>query len=157
MLTQNGHMSGRGKGSKRLRTIEYTWTEGEEVVLITYTTDTEPLYPNCFIVPATRLHKYLALTFEGYRQSKPTVPHIDISLDETDDDTVFEYVKQADVDGTREEQEEEGDPDFDHDVEDRYEILEELAEWAETTLDGWKPVPAVAIKIVGFLKMHKHD
>lgn len=142
--------------STRFRTgaVEYAWADGEDAVFVTFTTDTEPAYPSCFIVPATRLHKYLALTLEGHRTYKPTAPHIEISLDDTEDDTVFEFVKQADVNDTREEQDEDDD---DADVDNRSEVLEELAEWAATTLDGWKPAPAVAVKIVGFLKMHKDD
>ena len=158
-------MSGRGKdgnglgaGVKRQHMEEYAWAEAEEAVLVTFTTDTETSYPNCYIVPATRLHKYLALTLKGYRDIKPSAPHIEIPLDDEDDDTVFEFVKQADVDDTREEEgEKDDDADADVNVEDRNCILEELSEWAATKLDGWKTTPTTAVKLVGFLKLNKDD
>lgn len=154
-------MSGRGKGgkglgagSKRLRTdvVDYPWTDGEEAVLVTFTTDTDTAFPNCYVVPATRLHKYLALTLKGNRDMKPNAPHIEIPLGELDDDTVFEFVKQADVDDTREEEGEEAEDD--EDVDDRGQVLEEISEWAATTLDGWKATPTTSVKLVGFVKLN---
>tara|TARA_B100001057_G_scaffold21230_1_gene19660 strand:+ start:344 stop:868 length:525 start_codon:yes stop_codon:yes gene_type:complete len=161
------HMSGRGKGgkgfgaeSKRQRTdmVDYAWTDGEEAVLVTFTTDTETAFPNCYVVPATRLHKYLALTLKGYRDMKPNAPHIEIPLGDGDDDTVFEFVKQADVDDTREEEGEDGEEaEDDEDVDDRDQVLEDISEWAATTLDGWKATPTTSVKLVGFIKLNKDD
>lgn len=157
-------MSGRGKGgkalgagSKRPRTdvVDYPWTDGEEAVVVTFTTDTETEFPNCYVVPATRLHKYLALTLKGYRVMKPNTPHIEIPLGEEDDDTVFEFVKQTDVDDTRKEEGEEAKDD--EDVDDRDQVLGQISEWAATTLDSWKKTPTAAVKLVGFIKLNKDD
>ena len=168
-------MSGRGKGGKGLgaglpkrRKIDsgdvplYEWTEGEEAVVLVYASDTDWSFPNCYIVPATRLHKYLALVLHGTRGASKRTPNIEIPLGDTDDDTLFEFVKQTHVDGGEEDEEEdehwgEEEEDPHEEVEDRDVALEELAAWAAVTLDCWKSTPPTAVKMVGFIKMHKND
>jgi hypothetical protein len=160
---KGGHGLGAGSKRQRMEQVEYPWDEGEEAVVVTFTTDTETAFPNCYVVPATRLTRYVAIVLAGNSgQWRHTMnlgpPHIEISLSDEDDDTVFEYVKQCDVDDTREEEGEEADEEFDDsDVEDRSAVLEEISEWAATTLDCWKKAPTTAVKIVGFIKLNKDD
>lgn len=160
-------MSGRGKGGKGLGSSKkaklaapeaYSWTEGEEVAIVSLYSEGAV---NAYVVAWGQLHSLIATALTAKRQhARPSMSHLgkrvarlDITLEDGDDnDDLFDYIKKSDVNDHREERGEAGDSD--EEVEDRCDVEDEIRDWVFSKLDFWSHEPEVGVKVRGVVCFH---
>lgn len=160
-------MSGRGKGGKEIGSSKkakqaapeaYSWTEGEEVAIISYFS-CHNSHPNAYVVAWGQLHPLIATALTNKRQqARPSsavgtgkrIARLEITLDVGDEnDDLFDSTKKSDVKDHRGEVAEEGDSD--DEVEDRDDVMDDIGAWVTSKLDFWSDEPDVGVKVRGMV------